>query len=90
MEDVRGTRFQQAYVPQELLQALEKVNQRLLLGIPREREKGERRLSLTPEAVAILTQAGHRVWVETGAGLGINYADTHFAEAVAEIKATAQ
>ena len=61
MEDVRGTRFQQAYVPQELLQALEKVNQRLLLGIPREREKGERRLSLTPEAVAILTQAGHRV-----------------------------
>lgn len=90
MEADRGTRFQQVYVPQELLQALGKVNNRLLLGIPRERDKSERRLPLTPEAIAILTQAGHRVWVETGAGLGINYADTHFAEAGAEIKATPQ
>lgn len=90
MEADRGTRFQQVYVPQELLQALGKVNNRLLLGIPRERNKSERRLPLTPEAIAILTQAGHRVWVETGAGLGINYADTHFAEAGAEIKATPQ
>lgn len=90
MEADRGTRFQQVYVPQELLQALGKVNNRLLLGIPRERDKSERRLPLTPEAIAILTQAGHRIWVETGAGLGINYADTHFAEAGAEIKATPQ
>lgn len=88
MEADRGARFQQVYVPQELLQALGKVNRRLLLGIPRERGKGERRLPLTPESVAILTQAGYRVWVETGAGLGINYADTHYAEAGAEIKAT--
>lgn len=86
----RGVRFQQVYVPQELLQALGKVNRSLLLGIPRERGKGERRLPLTPEAVAILTQAGHRVWIETGAGLGINYADTHYAEAGAEIKATSE
>lgn len=90
MESDRGNRFQQVYVPQELLQALGKVNNRLLLGIPRERDKSERRLPLTPEAIAILTQAGHRIWVETGAGLGINYSDTHFAEAGAEIKATPQ
>ena len=90
MEPERGTRFQQVYVPQELLQALDNVNNRLLLGIPRERDKSERRLPLTPEAIAILTQAGHRVWVETGAGLGINYSDSHFTEAGAEIKATPQ
>lgn len=90
MESDRGNRFQQVYVPQELLQALGKVNNRLLLGIPRERDKSERRLPLTPEAIAILTQAGHRIWVETGAGLGINYSDAHFAEAGAEIKATPQ
>ena len=88
MEAERGTHYQQVYVPQELLQAVGKVKQRLFLGIPRERGKGERRLPLTPEAIAILTQAGHRVWVETGAGLGINYSDNHFAEAGAEIKAT--
>ena len=90
MEPERGTRFQQVYVPQELLQALDNVNNRLLLGIPREQDKSERRLPLTPEAIAILTQAGHRVWVETGAGLGINYSDSHFTEAGAEIKATPQ
>ena len=48
MEPERGTRFQQVYVPQELLQALDNVNNRLLLGIPRERDKSERRLPLTP------------------------------------------
>ncbi len=88
MEADGRARLQQVFVPQEILHALGKVNNRLLVGIPCERGKGERRLPLTPEAIAILTRAGHRVWVETGAGLGINYSDNHFAEAGAEIKAT--
>lgn len=78
---VQGT----AYIPQELLSELTKVNNRLVIGIPCERSKEERRLPLTPEAVDILTDTGHRVLVETGAGLGINYSDNHFSEAGAEI-----
>lgn len=31
---------------------------------------------------------GHRVLVEAGAGLGINYSDNHYSEAGAEIVAT--
>lgn len=77
------------YIPQELLKEIGKVNNRLLIGIPCERVEGERRLALTPEAVDMLTDRGHRVLIETGAGLGINYSDNHYAEAGAEIVQTA-
>ena len=79
---------QGAYIPQELLKELSKAGNRLLIGIPCERVEGERRLALTPEAVDMLTGRGHRVLVEAGAGLGINYSDNHCAEAGAEIVAT--
>ncbi len=79
---------QGAYIPQELLKGLSKAGNRLLIGIPCERVEGERRLALTPEAVDMLTGRGHRVLVEVGAGLGINYSDNHYSEAGAEIVAT--
>lgn len=83
-----GTTIQPGYIPQELLKELSKAGCRLWIGIPREIRPGERRLALTPEAVEILVSAGHRVWLETGAGLGISYSDAHYAEAGAEIVAT--
>ena len=79
---------QGAYIPQELLKELSKASNRLLIGIPCERVEGECRLALTPEAVDMLTDRGHRVLVEAGAGLGINYSDNHYSEAGAEIVAT--
>lgn len=88
MESTEGRQGQGAYIPQELLKELGKVNNRLLIGIPCERIEGERRLALTPEAVDMLTDRGLRVLVEAGAGLGINYSDNHYSEAGAEIVAT--
>ena len=82
-----GKQGQGVYIPQELLKELSKVNNRLLIGIPCERVEDERRLALTPEAVDMLTDRGHHVLVETGAGLGINYSDNHYSEAGAEIVA---
>jgi len=82
------THLQGGYIPQELLKELSKVNNHLLIGIPCERNEGERRLPLTPEAVDMLTDAGHRVLIEKNAGLGINYSDNHFSEAGAEIVST--
>ena len=79
---------QGAYIPQELLKELSKASNRLLIGIPCERVEGECRLALTPEAVDMLTDRGHRVLVEAGAGLGINYSDNHYSEVGAEIVAT--
>ncbi len=82
------SKVQSAYIPQELLKEISKINNRLLIGVPRERSADERRLMLTPEAIEILTSSGHRVVVETEAGLGINYSDNHFSEAGAEIVQT--
>lgn len=90
MEATGGKQIQGAYIPQELLKEISKVNNRLLIGIPCERHEEERRLPLTPEAVDMLIERGHRVIVECGAGLGINYSDNHFAESGAEIAATPQ
>lgn len=70
MEANDGRQAQGAYIPQELLKEISKVNNRLLIGIPRERCEAEKRLPLTPEAVDMLTDCGHRVLVESGAGLG--------------------
>ncbi len=81
--------IQGVYTPQELLKELTKVNNRLLIGIPREKKEGERRLALTPEAVDMLTDAGHQVILETDAGLGINYSDNRFSDAGAQIVDTA-
>lgn len=82
---MNDTQNQSTYIPQELLEELTKAGCRLWIGLPRETAKGERRLALTPEAVGVLVEAGHRVWVETDAGLGINYSDNHYSEAGAEI-----
>lgn len=79
---------QGAFIPQELLKEISRIGNRLLVGIPRERSEEERRLALTPEAVEMLTECGHHVVVETGAGLGINYSDNYYSEAGAEIVET--
>lgn len=85
METNDGRKGHEAYIPQELLREIGRVANHLVIGIPRERHKGERRLAITPEAVEMLTLRGHRVLIESGAGLGINYSDNHFSEAGAEI-----
>ena len=72
-------------IPQELLCQIGKASSRITIGIPKERLAGERRVALTPEAVEILTGYGHRIIVESEAGLGINYSDHHYSEAGAEI-----
>lgn len=88
MEATGGRQPQGAYITQELLKELNKIGNRLLIGVPCERKEGEKRLALTPEAVDMLTDRGHHVLVESGAGLGINYSDNHYSEAGAEIVTT--
>ena len=58
MDSTGGKSCQGKYIPQELLKEISKTNNRLLIGIPRERNEEERRLALTPEAVDMLTDFG--------------------------------
>ena len=60
------------------------------VGVPKEIKNHEYRVGLTPQAVADLSAAGHRVTVETGAGAGIDFGDDAFADAGAAIAASAE
>lgn len=57
----------------------------LFIGIPKETSFSENRIALTPEAVSVLTANGHRVVVETKAGMGSSYSDKDYSEAGAKI-----
>ena len=72
-------------MPQEKLQRMEIKSKELFIGIPRETEFQENRVSLVPEAVALLVSSGHRVCVETNAGKNANFLDKDYSEVGAEI-----
>ena len=60
----------------------------MLIGVPKEVKNHEYRVGLTSEAVAELTQNGHRVLVERGAGVGIGCDDRTYAAAGATLGTT--
>ena len=55
------------------------------IGTPRESKDQEFRVGLTPQSVARLTEAGHEVWIEHDAGVGIGAGDEVYAAAGARI-----
>ncbi len=55
------------------------------IGIPKEIKNHEYRVALTPEGARVLTQAGHTVSVETGAGAAAGFADEAYRAAGAAI-----
>jgi NAD(P) transhydrogenase subunit alpha len=57
-------------------------------GVARETAPGERRVALTPDAVAKLQAAGVSVLVERGAGNGASFTDLEYADAGAKIVTT--
>lgn len=74
-----------ALYPQESLLRVREGNKSLYIGIPKELEDLENRVCLTPEAVALLTNNGHEIVVETGAGNNAKYTDREYSEAGAKI-----
>ncbi len=61
----------------------------MLIGVPKEIKTNENRVGLTPANVHEVIAHGHKVIVETGAGLGIGQTDEDYRQAGAEIIATA-
>jgi len=60
----------------------------MLVGVPKEIKQDEYRVALLPVGVEELTQSGHRVLVEKGAGLGSGIPDALYIENGAEIVQT--
>lgn len=74
-----------SFVVREFLLKVNKTHSALTIGIPKEDSRFEKRLALTPEAVALLVDEGHKVILESGAGIPINYSDNYYSESGAHI-----
>lgn len=67
-------------LPQEEMLEVSKKQKKLIIGLPKENELIENRVTLTPEAVEILVSNGHEVIIETNSGKAANYSDNDYSE----------
>src|SRR5216684_8897198 len=58
------------------------------IGVPKEIKIHEYRVGLVPAGVRELVDGGHQVLVQTGAGAGIGFDDSHYLAAGAKVAAT--
>lgn len=62
----------------------------MLIGVPKEIKNHEYRVGLTPAGVRELTENGHKVIIETSAGIGVGIEDALYVNAGAEIMPDAE
>lgn len=72
-------------MPKEERLEVSKDNVQLRIGLPKERSFQEKRICLTPDAVSALTNNGHQVIIEAGAGNNAAFEDKEYSDAGAEI-----
>jgi alanine dehydrogenase len=60
----------------------------MLIGVPKEIKNHEYRVGMTPVSVREAVRHGHKVWVQTQAGLGIGATDENYKAAGAQIIST--
>ena len=77
-------------MPKPEMLEIRKQKGELFIGIPKETHLQEKRICLTPDAVAALTNQGHRIIIESTAGDGANYTDSEYSEAGAQISYDAE
>lgn len=71
--------------PQEQLEKVKKNKNSFFIGVPKEIAFQENRVTLTPEAVELLVNNGHRIRIESGAGKKSKFTDHEYSEAGADI-----
>ncbi len=74
-----------SYNPLEETLAYSLQKKSVFIGIPKENSFQENRISLTPQAVAVLVNNGNRVVVESNAGIASSFLDNEYSEAGAQI-----
>jgi len=72
-------------LPKEEMLEVKQDFKKLKIGVPKESSFQENRISLSPDAVALLSHNGHSVVIESMAGNGSNFTDKEFSDAGAEI-----
>lgn len=74
-----------ALMPKEALAEIQDMRKSLYIGIPKNINPDERRISLTPNSVAALISQGHRVLIEQDAGADANFDNESYINAGAEL-----
>ncbi len=72
-------------MPKESMLEVAQQKNSLFIGIPKETSFQENRIALVPDAVALLTNNGHEVVLEAGAGKAAFFTDAEYSEAGARI-----
>ncbi|PHS08815.1 MAG: alanine dehydrogenase [Kordia sp.] len=72
-------------LPQEETLELIRKKGSLFIGIPKETSYQEKRVCLTPDAVAALVSQGNRILIEANAGIASGFKDKDYSEVGAEI-----
>jgi len=85
MSNVLSPFSKQQLLPQEETLELIRKKGDLFIGLPKETSYQEKRVCLTPDAVAALVSQGHRILIEANAGNASGFKDTDYSEAGAEI-----
>lgn len=85
MDTTRSPFTKEQLLPKEETLEITKTKGNLFIGIPKETHFQEKRVCLTPDAVAAFTSNGHRVLIESKAGKGARYSDKDYSEAGAQI-----
>ncbi|MBP1736490.1 MAG: alanine dehydrogenase [Oscillospiraceae bacterium] len=62
----------------------------MLIGVPKEVKEQEDRVAITPAGVDAFVRAGHKVYIETQAGVGSGFSDLDFEREGAKILKTAR
>jgi len=73
-------------LPKEEMLAVDHQKSSLIIGVLAETEQEEHRVCLTPESVGLLVEYGHKVVLQTGAGLRSGYSDMDYSEQGAQIQ----
>jgi alanine dehydrogenase len=58
----------------------------VIIGVPKEIKTAEQRVALTPAGVQTLTEQGHRVLIEPGAGVGSGFRDDDYTQLGATLR----
>ena len=59
----------------------------MIIGVAKEIKNNENRVGLTPAGADALVKAGHKVFIEAGAGVGSGFEDSDYTATGAEIVA---
>jgi alanine dehydrogenase len=70
---------------QEQLLPVKKSKHSFFIGLPNEISLQENRITLTPDAVALLVNNGHEIWIEAKAGVSSKFSDQQYSDAGAKI-----